>query len=341
MTEPALERDYSRPYDRVYTLYPPGYEPPGPGEPGGPAEPGDPGDWNAGGALVPVVWDGLDLDPGWVSGTFTAIVENVEGWYATPPLVGNDTERALADGGAWGLKVIGPREVTITGSAIGPRADIMGWRDRLAGLAAQREPSQLAITDPWLNVTRTAMVRAGTDSFTHEFIGGRRGFRYQVTVTAADPLLYGSAWHTAVLRNISAAESGRPYDRLFTHPRGDHPGPLNGWQYEMPYPPRSAAYLSNAGDAPAPVLAVYEGDLSQSIVTDDDASVIVASMAAGVQVAVDTATLVAEGPGGANRNAMVLPGSRPMFVPAFATSLWHLYSEGSGRVTLTWRDTWL
>jgi hypothetical protein len=337
---PGAERGYDRDYDRAYTLEPDAPPPPPPPV----VPPAPPEDWTAGaGRLVPVVWHGMDLDPGWVSEWFTAIVENVEGWYASPPLNGGDAERALADGGFYGLKTLGPREVTITGSCIGPRADIMGWRDRIAGLAAERQPSELAVTDPWLGTTRTAMVRADSDTFSHEFFGGRRGWRYQVTVTAADPLLYGSTWKQAVLTNLSSTDTGRPYPRFYVHPREDQPEPpdgLNGWGYESSVPANSTAVLVNDGNVPAPVYAVWTGDLGPSTVTDDSDSIIMGGLAAGVQVAVDTATLVAEAPGGGNRSGMIAPGSRPMFVPPRSTALWHLYSTGSGSVTLLWRDAW-
>jgi hypothetical protein len=338
---PGAERDYDRDYDRAYGLEPDRPAPPPPPAPGPP--PGPP-DWSAGGGkLVPVVWHGTDLDPGNVDAWFTAIVENVEGWYASPPLSGNSAERALADGGFYGLKVLGPREITISGSCIGPRADIMGWRDRIAGLAAERQPSELAITDPWLGTTRTAMVRADSDSFTHEFFGGRRAWRYQVTVLAADPILYGTPWKEAVLTNLSATETGRPYDRFYVHPREDQPNPpggRNGWVYESDVPANSAVLLTNDGNVPAPVYAVWTGDLSPSTITDNVTSIELGGIAAGVQVAVDTSTLVAEAPGGGNRSSMIAPGSRPMLVPPRSTVLWHLYSTGSGSVTLLWRDAW-
>lgn len=327
-------RVYDRGYDRGYPHSPPA--PPAPPPPGR-----APADWYDGQRLVPVTWRGLDLDPGHVTEWFTAVVENVTGWYDSAPLNGNSAERALADGGFYGLKVIEPREVTVTGAAVGPRVDIMGWRDRIAGLCAERQPSELAVTDPWLGLTRTAMVRADSGRLDHVFLGGRRGFRYQFTVTAADPILYGSTWKTARLTTVSAAESGRPYDRLYAHPRDPHPGTLNGWQYGLPHPPQSSALLVNDGDAPAPVFAVWDGDLSASIVTDNTDSVNMAALGAGEQVALDTVTLVAEAPGGANRSGMVQPGSRPMTVPAFSSVLWHLYAVGSGSVTLTWRDAWL
>lgn len=325
MTEP--DRGYSRPYDRVYAL------------PAEPAEPAPPGPGEGAGALVPVRWAGFDLNPGHVDEWFTAVVTNVEGWYAGPPADGHDTERALTDGAAWGLKTLGAREVTISGAAAGPPAGLMSWRDRLAWLAALREPAELAVSEPQTGVTRTALVRAGTGALAHEFLGGSAAFRYQLTVTAADPLLYGDAWHEAVLANVSAAESGRPYGRLYRHPR-DEEGPLNGWAYGLPDPPHSSAYLANAGSAPAPVYATWAGDMSASRLTDGTGSILVDALAAGALVGVDTATLAAEGPGGAPRGSLILPGSRPLTVPAFSTALWHLYATGSGTVTLAWRDTW-
>jgi hypothetical protein len=319
----ARPRAYDRRYNRIY-IPPP--EPPAPRPPPPPVQ-------------VPIRWSGLDINPGHVDEMFTAIVELVEGWYASPPLVGNDTERALADGGAWGFKVIGPRQVTIHGAAVGPRAQLMAWRDQLAMRAADRQPAELAITDPWLGVTHTAMVRAGTDQFNHTFIGGNKAFRYQVVVTAGDPLLYGQDWHQVVLTTHSAAESGRLYQRDYVSLLPAEPG----WRYGSPDPPRSSGYLVNAGNAPAPVLAYYAGDLSESRLADDgnQRGINLAAVEAGVGIYVPTATLQAQAQGGGLRTQWVLGGSRTMTIPPRSAARWHLYAQGSGSVTLAWRSAWV
>jgi len=317
-------RDYTREYNRVYQVEE--GPPPPPPQPSSPNPP----------TLVPVVWGGMDIDPGWVNEAFTAVVENVTGWYGSPPLVGRDTERALADGGAWGYKTIGPRDIEITGAAAGPRPQLMDWRDRLVGLAAAREPAELAITDPWLNVTHTAMVRAGTDNFRHEFIADGYAFRWQVTLTAADPLVYDQQWQTLTLNTTTAADAGREYPRDYSM---NEPA-YSGWEYADPHPPGSAGYLRNDGDAPAPVYALYQGDLSSSRLTENGKSILVQALQSGVSIMVPSATLAAEAPGGAPRQAYVLPGSRPMFIPPFATVRWHLYAQGSGTVQLNWRSAW-
>jgi hypothetical protein len=328
MSEPLPEaiasvdpRAYDRAYNRAYFV--PGPPPPLPPLPPLPG-------------LVPVAWRGLDLNPGHVDEAFTAIVERVEGWYGTPPLNGNDTERAMSDGGAWGLKVIGPREVTITGACIGPRRQVADWRDQVAELAAERVPAELAITDPWLGVTLTAMVRAGTGDMSHVFIGGPRGFRYQLTVTAADPLLYDAAWQTARLTTASAAETGRLYDRLYTARL-----PEDGWVYGRPYPSMSSAYLTNAGNAPAPVLAQYEGHLTASRLSDGRRWILFAELDDQVRALVPTASLEAQAPGGGLRTAWVLAGSRPLLIPPRSVVRWDLYAQGAGSITLAWRSAWL
>ncbi|MBO0818174.1 MAG: hypothetical protein J2P30_23820, partial [Actinobacteria bacterium] len=270
---------------------------------------------------------------------FTAIVTNLTGWYASPPLDGNNTERALSDGEVWGPKLLGARVIDIEGAAIGPRDQLIGWRDQLAGRAADREPHELIVGDPWLGTSLSAMVRADTDSFRHEFFGGHRAFRYQVTLTAADPLLYEREWQTAVLTTETAADAGRPYDRRYDTPPGWAEQP-SGWGYGSPYPAGAAAYLRNAGNAAAPVYAVYDGDLDDTRLTDETASLLLDAVPTGVRILVATATLTAEGPGGAPRAQWVLPGSRPLLIPPFSTARWHLYGQGSGSVTLSWRSAW-
>jgi len=293
--------------------------------------------------LVPVTWGGLvlqadeDRDS---SRWFTAIVENVDGWYASPPLDGKNADRELSDGSVWGPKLLRAREVTLRGAAAGPRARLMSWRDQLARRAVSREPLDLIIGDRELGTSLLAMVRGDTDSFRHAFLGGGTAFRWEVTLTAADPRLYDMAWQQVTLTTETAAESGRPYARLYAHPREAHPGPLNGWQYEEPYPPGAAAYMRNDGDADAPVFAAWDGDLTASRLTDETLSVLLAPVGTGIRIDVDTESLTATAPGGEPRAAWVLPGSRGMVIPPMTTARWHLYAQGSGTVTLSWRSAW-
>lgn len=331
---PDPVRRYDLEFDRRYEAdQPPPAGPPGPGQPGY-----DP-------QLVPVTWDGLPLNFSEDHGTdqwMTGVVENVEGWYATPGLNGNNADRSVSDGSIAGPKVISAREVTITGAALGPRARLMEFRDQLAYRAQHRQPRELVIGDRWLGTSLAAMVRADTDSFRHTFIGGPKGFRYEVTLTAHDWRVYEHDWQQVVLTTETAADAGRPYERFYMHPRDADPvpDPLNGWAYESPYPPGSAAYLTNAGNAPAPVYAVYEGDLTETRLTDESASVLLAPLGTGVQILLAAETLTAEAPGGAPRAEWVLPGSRPMVIPPRTTARWHLYGQGAGRVTLSWRSAW-
>jgi hypothetical protein len=337
----AYTRRYDLAFDRRYLPVP--VEPPGP--PGPPRPPGAP-------ALVPIRWDGLNLqqwEPEPARGDwFTAVVTLVTGWYASPPLDGHNVPRALSDGEVLGRKLLGARVIIIEGAAVGPPAQLMAWRDQLAHRAAARVPAELAIGDVQLGTTLTAMVRADTELMEHEFWAGPRAFRYQVTVTATDPLLYGEDWHQVVLTTETAADAGRRYFPPPQWPRRyDHPPPwadppaTSGWGYASPYPAGSAAYLANRGNADAPVFATYSGDLGESRLTDEaSGQILLEPVPAGVQILVATATLVAEAPGGAPRAEWVLPGSRPLVIPGFSTVRWHLYSLGSGRVTLAWRDAW-
>lgn len=340
MTTPETVQQPQQPGVRSYNLtFNRRWPAPLPPVPPGPLPPGP-------GALVPVIWDGYPLqewNPRPAEGDwFTGVVETVTGWYASPPLNGHNIERALGDGAVLGTKRLGPRVVTINGAAVGPRDRLMDFRDHLAYLSGLRYPTELIIGDPWLGTALTTMVRADTDSFTHVFLAGNRAFRYTVSLTATDPLLYDTRWQQVTLTTRTAADAGRVYDRIYWNPRDDPPpDPLNGWVYGNPYPAGSAGYLSNAGNADAPVYAAYEGDLAESRLTDETRSILMDDIGAGVSMLVATASLAVEAPGGPSRAQWLLPGSRPMTIPPFSTARWHLYSVGSGQVTLSWRSAWL
>lgn len=327
-------REYDLTFNRVYRV--PAVPPPEPGEPGAPPPGPDRG------GLVSVLWDGLELNAGNEPGGFTAIVENLEGWHDSPPVTGNDTARELADGGWYGHKVLGPRTVTVTGAAAGPRARLMRWRDELTARACGRAPAELRVGDPWLHTALSAQVRTGQDQFKHAFFAGPTGFRYQVQMTAADPRLYEQDWHQLVLTTRTAADAGRGYPRgRPARPAAGDGEPSFPWEYGSAYPPGSAGYLANDGNAPAPVMALYEGDLAASRLADDEGSaILLAPVGPGVAILVQTAELTATAEGGAPRHAFIQPGSRPLAVPAFSTARWHLYSTGSGTVTLAWRCAW-
>jgi hypothetical protein len=277
--------------------------------------------------LIPVSWDGLALNTGDQDNGVCAVVERVEGWDDSPPLAGNDALRSIADGAAWGPKTLGPRVVVIDGVVIGPRAELGWWRDQLAARAARRVPAGLAIGDATGRVL-TADVRAGTDHYRHTWLAPG-AFRYEVALTAADPLRYDATWQTATLRTLTEGEpTGRGY------PRG-YP-----WHYAVAYLPNTAQ-LTNGGNVEAPVYAVYEGPLGESRLTADGGGIVrLAPITGGQQIRVDTSTLAAEADGGLTRAAYVLPGSRPAALPASASVRWHLYAIGAGSVLLGWRSAW-
>jgi hypothetical protein len=279
------------------------------------------------GPLIPVIWDGLWLNPGEADNGLCAIVTSVTGWLDSAPANGNDVSRVISDGAAWGPKVLGPRTIVIDGKAAGPRPLLGALRDLLAVRAAARDPAELAIGDHALERVLVADVRAGTDSYRHQPLGPH-AFRWSVTLTAADPALYAAQWQEATLTNLPEEDTGRDYPR-------DYP-----WRYASPFVPNTAQ-LANDGNHPAPVFALYEGDLSESAVLDDRGGIIrLAALEPGVQILVNTATLAAEAPGGLSRASFILPGSRPITIPA-GSSRWYLRSTGRGSVTLAWRSTFV
>lgn len=275
---------------------------------------------------VPVVWDGLWLNTGDQDNGLCAVVTKIEGWLDSPPLDGNDVARVISDGAAWGPKALRQRTVIIEGAVVGPREELGRFRDQLVLRAAARVPALLQVGDWDLRRVLTADVRAGTEQFRVQWLGSS-GFRWQVALTAADPALYQGTWESIILTNVTE-DTGRDYPRV-------HP-----WRYAGLIP--NTAVLRNGGNHDAPVYAGYAGDLSESLLTDGiGGGIRLAGVESGVQILVATATLTAEAPGGYSRASFILPGSRPMVIPAGSTARWTLRSGGRGSVTLAWRSTWL
>ena len=277
--------------------------------------------------LIPIIWDGLWLNTGDTNDGLCVVVENLSGWLDSPPLEGNDVSRVISDGAAWGPKVLRQRIITISGGATGPRAALMRFRDDLAVRAARREPTLLAVGDWDLERVLTADVRAGSEAYRHRPLGAT-GFKYQITLTAADPALYAGTWQTAELTNITA-NTGRDYPREYP------------WQYAAPFLPNSGV-LRNGGNYQAPVYALYTGELGESAITDGRSGTVrIARLDAGMQILVNCSALTAEAEGGLSRASYILPGSRPLFIAAGDSSRWFLRSAGGGSVLLGWRSTWV
>jgi hypothetical protein len=276
---------------------------------------------------VPVVLDGLWLNTGDQATGLCVIVEDLTGWLDSPPIDGNDVDRVISDGAAWGPKVLRSRSITISGAATGPRYELGRFRDELTMRAANREPVQLAVGDWDLQRVLTADVRAGTELYRHRPLGSS-GFRYQLTLTAADPALYQGTWQTATLTNLTADDTGRDYPREFP------------WKYALPYI-SNQTILRNDGNYDAPVHVLYTGDLTESNLTDGASGIRVAALESNVQILVATASLTAEAEGGLSRASYILPGSRPMWVPARSSARWFLRAGGQGSVLLAWRSTWV
>jgi hypothetical protein len=362
-------RGYLRDFDWEYG--PEGVAPP-------PTPPGElPG--GAGGMiLVPVFWDGLAINAGNQPDGLTVVVTNLTGWLDTPPMYGNDADRTLADGAVWGPKIIGARQLTVEGAAVGPRPLLGALRDQLARRAAARLPADFAVTDGGNNRTLIASVRCDADSYRQEWITPT-AYRFQFALTCADPLLYDAAWQELTLNNLAGEETGRTYNPPYAGwwPPPDPPGSVGpgppfteppGWLEEVdgpwypPDPPKNVgegesrgypnwryrspwtsntAVVTNLGNADAPLFALYRGDLTESILTDDFGGIVrVAEVPLGMELTVGTSTLTAEAIGGMSRASFIQPGSRPIVLQPGSTRI-HLYAAGRGSVTLAWRSAWV
>jgi len=196
----------------------------------------------------------------------------------------------------------------------------------------------------------TADVRAGTNGYRHRPLGST-GFAYEVTVTAADPVLYAGRWQSATLTNLGDGVTGREYPRRYMPDpdpeppeQPEQPEPRNtggGWRYGQPFLPNSAL-LVNGGNHPAPVYALYRGPLAEStLIAAGNGIIRLAALADGMEVLVHTATLTAEAGGGVSRASYLLPGCRPMTVPPKTTQRWYLRSAGQGSISLAWRSAWV
>jgi hypothetical protein len=303
------------------------WEPPPEPEPP-PPEPGT--------ELVPVTWDGIDLNPGYRDDGLLAIVTDVEGWYGTPPLEGGDLERALADGAVWGPKTVKARVVGISGAVTGPRDLCLLYVRQLAALAASKVPAPLTIGEDGHQLQ--ADVRAGTDQMTVAWSGPIL-FRYQVSVTAADARLFSATWDDATLMTGAGIDTGRHYPRDYS-PDDEDPPSYAGWTYGAADLPNSGR-LVNEGNTDAPVWATYTGPLGESRLTNGVGTLRMAPIPEGVQITVATETMAAWAPGGASRASYVLAGSTPMMLPAYSVQVWRLYAlAGEGSVLLRYREAW-
>jgi hypothetical protein len=281
--------------------------------------------------LIPVVWGSYDLNPGDdpVSG-FCAVVTDISGWYGTPALDGHDLTLALSDGAVYGTKTVGPRVITIQGTADGPRDQCIDLSRQLAALAAEDGTEILAIgeadTDESAPVTLTAVVRADTNALQHNWLH-QQAFTWQVDLTATDPRLYAETVETLSLTTASGSGTGRTYP--WTAPRHYASGTL----------PNDAA-LDNIGTVPAPVMITYTGPLAASQLTDGTSTIFMQALLAGEQVTVNSETLIAMAPGGETRASYLGAGSQPMLVPPGGAT-WSLIAVSSaGSVQLAWQGAW-
>jgi hypothetical protein len=280
------------------------------------------------GALIPVVWAGTDWDAGDNPADGScSVITDVQGWYGTPALNGNNVALALSDGVLRGTKVLAQREITLMGVITGPRVPVLGYARQLAGLAALRGevPLQVGVNDgSGVGQMLTCQVRADTDRLQVTWLG-RNTIQWQAVLTAADPLLYDAQTQQAML-TVPSSATGRAYPRRF------------GWHYAG-LASNSAAML-NAGNVPAPALLTFTGPLSSTPqVTDGTNSILLQNLGAGEVVFVESDTLAAWAPGGATRASYILQGSSPMLVPT-GTTVWSLYATGTGNVALTWKSAW-
>lgn len=160
---------------------------------------------------VPITWDGLDLNlPAEDTAGVLRVVEDVSGWYDTPAYDGHDSALVLTDGAVRGPKVAAARDVTVTGVALGSREALAVFRDDLVMRAAAVTAAQLEIPDG-AGRSMAAAVRADSDALKHTFTGPTM-FRYQLTLTATDPRLYGP-WQSALLSNFAGGSTGWTYKR--------------------------------------------------------------------------------------------------------------------------------
>jgi hypothetical protein len=283
--------------------------------------------------LIPVIWDGLSLNDGERGDGLATIVTDVTGWYGSPPLSGGDLARQLTDGAIFGFKTTAARVVTIAGAAVADTADARAvlntFARDLAARAVNSQPADLIVGEDegagdGSFTMLSASVRADSDQLQVAW-NGRLYFSYQVMLTAADPRIYEAAWQSLTVTPTPAGgQTGRlyPWTPLRAYASADLP---------------NAARMVNDGTVGAPVWVTYNGDLSESRLTDGTDTIHLAPLTAGQQIVVNSETLNAAAPGGASRASYLMAGSTPLLIPPESSVQWSLYGTGGGSVTLTWR----
>jgi hypothetical protein len=280
----------------------------------------------------PVSWGGLPLNGG-NDGPRCSIVEALDGWYDTPVADGHDVVRTLMDGAAWGPKILAPRVLVIHGAAAVTDAAVdRGWllnlRDQLALLATAREPAEVTVTE--IDGDYTCEARADSESYQHAWIGGQIGFRWQCTLTAADPRKY-APWQEVTLTAQSAVPTGVTVD----------PFPPESWPWKFGASAMAnQATLDNPGNAPTTIWALFTGRLQNAAISDGQRWIRLVELPEAQQVLVDTETLAATAYGGASRASYVLPNSQPILIPPRSSAVISLYGTQGGNVVLSWRPAW-
>ena len=276
--------------------------------------------------LVPVVLDGLWLNTGDQGNGLCVVVENLGlGWTARRWTATTwHGSSATAPRGGRGARAAHHHDHRRRHRPARPARPV----PRRAGHARGQPRAGAAGRGDWdLQRVLTADVRAGTELYRHRTLGAT-GFKYQLSLTAADPALYLGTWQTATLSNITEDTTGRDYPREYP------------WAYASPYISNQAT-LRNDGNYPAPVHALYTGDLSRSG-PDRWPRRAGAGGRAGQRSADPRGHRhLDRGGRAACPRELHLARQPPDVDTAAQHRRWFLRAAGQGSIVLAWRSTWV
>lgn len=125
-----------------------------------------------------------------ITGNPTAIVDTLEGWLDSAPFRTTIEDKAATDGGWDAVPLLSSRTVTLGGVLIGTsQADVLATADTLNGVLTAGQQLRLSVDHEDVG-ERWSMVRPTGQAKLAPL--GEIAMRFEVTVTAPDPLKYGA-----------------------------------------------------------------------------------------------------------------------------------------------------
>lgn len=162
------------------------------------------------------------------------VTTNLAGWTDGAPVAPGIVDKAQQAGGWDGTGFLRPRPITLSGGVVGvDRADALSVADDLTSLVPQ-VLYELVVEDA--SGPRSSMVRLTSPAVLAWL--NDRAFRYEITMTAPDPLKYGPPTFASTGLAASGGGAGLVYPLAYPLDYGAVPGVIPG-----------AVSLANVGSA--------------------------------------------------------------------------------------------